>query len=1504
MSERSILIVEDDLLVARSIEVNLKRLGYVVPPAVDNATAALEAVTATPPDLILMDVRLQGGMDGIDIAQKIGAVADIPIVYTTAYADEQTIDRAKITQPFGYLVKPFGIKELGSVIEIAFYKHQMEQQLMYLNQVLRAVRHVNQLITQEHDPEKLLVGVCNCLVDTRGYRGAWIVRADAAGNVLQAHQAGVNGDFEAFSEALRQGYRPPCWERVLLAPDGNIAIELCDCLDCGFPAPSAGYGRLVARLEHDNVRYGFLATILPIARLQNEEERTLFEELAGDIAFALHNIEAEARRAHAEQALRASEQKFRKTVANLDEGYYSVSLDGVVLDHNRALSQILGFPPDKDLRGLNLTDFWQNPFERQKYLEAFAATGVIAHYQADLKTQAGTAITVLLGAHLVYDQDQHPLRIEGVLLDITARRQMEETLHRNAERLRSLVGILQYQAPNEQALLDFALQEATTLTGSQFGYIYLYDEDAQQFVLNSWSKEVMAACTIQDPQTCYELDKTGIWGEAVRQRQPLILNDFAAAHPLKQGYPEGHAPLHKYMTLPVFSAERIVAVVGVANKADDYDETDLLQLTLLMDAVWKVVERNRTQEALWQSKTLLDAAGRMARFGGWRVNLATNKVTWSDQVAAIHEMPSGYAPSVAEGINFYALEWQDRITQVFGACVREGQPYDEELEIVTARGNRVWVRTTGQAVRDVTGAIVSVEGAFQDISARKHAETTLQASEIRYRRLFESAKDGILILDADTGQIIDANPFLVDLLGYSRMELLDREVWEIGAFKDILASQARFAELREQGYVRYEDLPLETSDGRTIDVEFVSNSYLAGQAKVMQCNIRDITERKQAEDALTHERILLRTVIDNLPSGVYVKDLEARKLLVNRADLQNMGLDPQTDVLGRTDFEVFARDVAEQFYRDDRTVMDTGLPMLDREERLMLPSGEERWLLTSKVPLRDNQGQVVGLVGIGRDITERKQARETMRALKEFNEGIIQNMSDGIVVTDAAGQITFVNMGLAAMLGYAPEDLLGRLWSELVAPEHHPIALAVDARRQQGTSDRYDLSLLRQDGAPLTVLISGGPSFSPQTGEYSGTLGVVTDITERKAMEESLRESHQSLAAALHDLQNTQERLVQQERLAAIGQLAAGVAHDFNNVLAVIQLYTEIAQQSPDVSRSVALALKTVMQQARRGADLVQQILDFARRAPLKRQTVILHELLSEITVLLKKTLPGNIRVTLEVSPEEHYIDADPTRVQQALLNLALNARDAMPGGGSLHFKLDKLCPELGHAMPLPELEGAVWERICVCDSGSGIAPELLPRIFEPFFTTKAAFGTGLGLSQVEGIVVQHGGRVVVESQVDQGTTFTLYWPALEAPMVEPESEGASSILTGQDELILVVEDDLAMRTALVACLEMLNYQVLEAPDGEAALALFAARADDIALVISDWMMPAMNGVELVRELQRLWPAVKCLLLTGYFPGDIGFDNFAIEWVLKPPTVESLATAIKRVMQRNALSSA
>jgi len=387
--------------------------------------------------------------------------------------------------------------------------------------------------------------------------------------------------------------------------------------------------------------------------------------------------------------------------------------------------------------------------------------------------------------------------------------------------------------------------------------------------------------------------------------------------------------------------------------------------------------------------------------------------------------------------------------------------------------------------------------------------------------------------------------------------------------------------------------------------------------------------------------------------------------------------------------------------------------------------------------------------------------------------------------------------------------------------------------------------------------------------------------------------------------QDIQQRLRQQERLAAVGQLAAGISHDFNNIMATIALYAQLSLRVDDLPPKVHKYLAAVSQQARRASDLIQQITDFGRRTAIEQRPLNLQSFLQELVELLERTLPENIEINLNYGAGEYIVSADPTRIQQVIINLALNARDAMPEGGALRIRLDRVRIKPGASALVP-VESEEWVRVTVADTGVGIPTNVLPRIFEPFFTTKPPNrGAGLGLAQVHGIVKQHRGEIEVKSRVNRGTIFTIYLPALQpeggvAPPLEAEA-----IVKGKGEIVLVVEDDAPTRRAVVESLEELNYRALAAENGREALAVVEQHGG-IALVLSDAVMPEMGGIALLRALKQRDPAVKVVMLTGHWL-EKEMENLRgeglVDWLPKPPTLERLAEVVGRALGHCTLSN-
>jgi PAS domain S-box-containing protein len=516
-----------------------------------------------------------------------------------------------------------------------------------------------------------------------------------------------------------------------------------------------------------------------------------------------------------------------------------------------------------------------------------------------------------------------------------------------------------------------------------------------------------------------------------------------------------------------------------------------------------------------------------------------------------------------------------------------------------------------------------------------------------------------------------------------------------------------------------------------------------------------------------------------------------------------------------------------------------------------------------------------GLEALRKDV-ERRRAQADIVRLEAFHRGIVENVAEGTVILDPDGHFTYLNSAAETMLGYPAGSLLGRHWKAVVAPADHDFIAARRETRRPGEVDRYDVTLVHRDGEMLEVRVSATQLY--EDGVMSGTLSVFSDVTTERKL---------------------QRRVELQERLAAVGQLAAGIAHDFNNIVGAMILFGEMLLAEEGLTESARDRIRLIVEQAHRAAELTQQILDFGRKSIVERRPIDLVRFLRDFERLVGRTLPQPIGVQIESDGSAFTISGDPGRLQQALLNLTLNARDAMPEGGRLSFQLEHLVVSEG-APPYRDMHPGPWVLLSVSDTGSGIPFEIQPHIFEPFFTTKpVGEGTGLGLSQVYGIVKQHDGYIDVHSGPGRGTSFLIYFPEMPAAPEMTEAVRADEAL-GSGETILVVEDDDAARSAIGETLQRMDYHVILAEDGARALESFDAAGDRIALVISDVVMPHMGGMELFRELRKRKPDVRALLVTGY---PLGNDTRELleagnaGWIQKPFDSRTLGARIRRMLR-------
>ena len=672
----------------------------------------------------------------------------------------------------------------------------------------------------------------------------------------------------------------------------------------------------------------------------------------------------------------------------------------------------------------------------------------------------------------------------------------------------------------------------------------------------------------------------------------------------------------------------------------------------------------------------------------------------------------------------------------------------------------------------------------------------------------------------------------------------------------------------------------------TLTMVFLIGSLLS--ARIISRYWRNITsagqELARQKEALAKEQALLRTLVDHLPVCVYLKDRAMRKTLANPADLRNLGAASEAEVLGKMDSDFFPPEQAAGFYANDQQVLQTGLPLLNHEEKIARPDGSTRWILTSKVPLTDSAGQVTGLAGIALDITERKQLEAALLESEDRLRFALDEIETGAWEIDLVDHSTYRSLKHDQIFGY--ETILPQwtyeMFLEHVVPEDRA---GVDQKFQQALKTRgdwqFECRILRRDGAERWIMAKGRHRFD--SGSQPRRLaGIVQDITQRKQLEEQLRRS---------------------QRMEAVGQLAGGVAHDFNNILAVIQLQASQLKAEEGLSEEQRGYAGDIERASERAANLTRQLLQFSRKQALRPHDLDLCEVVASASKMLGRILGGQIQMEIKCSAQPLFVHADEGMLEQVLMNLTVNARDAMPQGGQLVIETAAVEFDAVTAKQAVQARPGAFACLSVTDTGGGIPPAVLPKIFEPFFTTKEiGKGSGLGLSAVLGIVQEHRGWINLYSEVGRGTTFRVYLPLLDRSSDhKPVAAPPAAIATGA-ETILLVEDDAEVRASLRSSLMRLGYQVLEAATGAEALQVWQSSRAKIHLLLTDLMMPGgMNGLDLARQLLQQNPKLKVVYASGYSAGISGQNQdlqlqAGVNFIAKPFDSHQLAQIIRHCL--------
>lgn len=823
---------------------------------------------------------------------------------------------------------------------------------------------------------------------------------------------------------------------------------------------------------------------------------------------------------------------------------------------------------------------------------------------------------------------------------------------------------------------------------------------------------------------------------------------------------------------------------------------------------------------------------------------------------------------------FYARVWQTLLA---------GQPFRGVFINRRKTGELFHEEKTITPIKDEDGSITHFVSAGRDVTERGRMESALRESEERYRSLVEGSIQGVMVQQDSIIHYV--NGALCVMLGYETPnELVGRNIWET-----MVAPEWRMEiQARAAAFLLGEPLPAHPGwqalrkDGTCIWVQSRASRIAWKGRPALLAFLIDVTEQKQAEDSIRRTEALYRRAITVAEAVPYVRHYPTETFTYLGDAVEALTgycaaeLTPQRwDSLVK-DYR-FLGDLTGQMWDEAvRKIRAREVGQWRCDCLIETRAGQKRWIADASVEMFDESGQAIGSIGVLQDITERKRAEQQL-----YEQARLLDLAqDSISVRDLAGKILFWNKGAEHMCGWTAAEAA----EEPVTSLRYTDTAAFDAAmREILEKDEWsgEMRIHSKNGHEILAscrwTLLRDPDGTPQS-----VLDITTDVTEKKKLE---------------------KQFLRAQRMESIGTLAGGIAHDLNNILAPILMAVEMLQSKltePGDQRFLSL----IEASARRGSDIVKQVLTFARGVEGERVLVQLKHLAKETVKMIRETFPKNIRTVTHFAADLWTITGDSTHLHQVLMNLCVNARDAMPAGGTLSLAVENVHFDESRATMVPGAKAGPYVLLRVEDSGSGIPPEIVDKIYDPFFTTKApGKGTGLGLSTVLGIVRSHGGFISVQSEMDAGTKFWVYLPATTQGQASADAEaGKDETPRGCGELILVVDDEAAIGEMAQKLLERQGYAVWKASDGTEAVALVAQDPGKIQLVLTDMMMPFMDGLALVRVLKRMDPNFKVIVASGFGEGDkiseltaLGVQSF----LAKPYSAKDLLNAVHEALTKD-----
>ncbi|MDJ0736941.1 MAG: PAS domain S-box protein [Nostocaceae cyanobacterium] len=1155
----------------------------------------------------------------------------------------------------------------------------------------------------------------------------------------------------------------------------------------------------------------------------------------------------------------------------------------------------------------------------------------------------------------ISNQEGECQRFAGVAEDITDSKLVETALQQQIQRERLLADIARNirKSLNLVDVLNTTVQQVRQFLGTDRVFILRFESDGRGTVV---VESVGTGWTSLLSTTIYDQSLSEIY-VAPHQHGEIAFNENIYTAELNPDYVEllTHFQVKANLTVPIFQGEGIWGLLIAHHCCDTRqwhrEEIELLQglathvsiaiqqSELYQQTHSELIERSKAELALKESEVRFRVLSEASPIGICQTDAQGRCIYANARCLEITGLT--WAEILGDGWR-QAIHPGDRatVTAQWDTCVLAGRDYLGEFRVLTPQRKVRWVYTQAATLYSETGEFLGLVCTYEDITERKRVEKKLQ-SQLKRERLVanitQRIRQSLNLEEVLNTTVEEVRQFLLadrvfiykfegDFSGQVLVESVVEgwlstsgvQIWDsyfmetqgeeyrqgrIQAIADIYTaklSECHF-DLLLQFQVRAH-LVVPILQGEKLWGLLVANQCSAPrrwqrteidllkqlsaqvgiaiqQSELYQHLQAELIERKQAEEALRESEERYRSVIAIMQEGIVLHDADGSISACNASAERILGISVD-EILGRKSVDQRWRAIHEDgspFCGESHPAMitlRTGKPCSGVIMGIHKPNGELTWILVNSQPLLSEGSTTVhGVVCSFSDISEHKFAEEKIRE----QAALLDVTTDAIFVRDLQQQILFWNKGSQRVYGFCAAEALGKDANQLLSRNISPqltqaIKTVVEKGAWQG-----ELQKITKSGKEITVECRWS-LIRDEAGKPKSILTVDTDITEKKQLE---------------------QQFLRAQRLESLGNLASGIAHDLNNILTPILSSAQLLSLKLDnIDERNQQLLKIIEDNSKRGADLVKQILTFARGAEGRRIPLQLAHLLTEIEQIVNRTFPKSIHLTKDIPTGTLWtVLADPTQIHQVLMNLCVNARDAIVGGGNIHVSGENLYVDENFAKMNLEAKEGPYVLITVTDNGLGIPTYLLDRIFEPFFTTKEpGKGTGLGLSTAIGIVKNHGGFVKVSSEVGKGSQFQIYLPAMAGSATQQMED--LQLVSGNGELILVADDEASIQEITTSSLEDYNYKTLSANDGIEAIALYAEHKNNISLVIMDMIMPFMDGLTAIRTMEKMNPEVKIIAVSG-LASNMGLaENAGVKAFLnKPYTVKELLMTIHQVLR-------